>query len=119
MTDINSNKQLILDYFAAVEKSTSQNITETVSQFIADDYHWYGVYPFEEQSDAQGVADAFWKPFLDAWSPISRRQDVFMGGTSEIDGSQWVTSMGFSTKIGWAFQQLARWPFYVMPNSIM
>ena len=53
MTDINSNKQLILDYFAAVEKSTSQNITEAVSQFIADDYHWYGVYPFEEQSDAQ------------------------------------------------------------------
>ena len=94
MTDLNSSKQLILDYFAAVEKSTSQNITETVSQFIADDYHWYGVYPFEEQSDAQGVADAFWKPFLDAWSPISRRQDVFMGGTSEIDGSQWVTSMG-------------------------
>jgi len=79
MTDLTASNQLILDYFDAVEKSTAQNITESMSNFIADDYHWYWVYPFEEQSDSQGVAEAFWKPFLDAWSPVRRRQDVFMG----------------------------------------
>ncbi|MDE0875151.1 MAG: ester cyclase [Porticoccaceae bacterium] len=94
MTDHSANKQIILDYFDAIEKSTSQDIAETIGKFIADDYHWYGVYPFEEQNDANGVADAFWKPFLNAWSPVRRRQDVFIGGTSEVDGTQWVTSMG-------------------------
>ena len=94
MTDLSASKQVVLDYFDALEKCTSQDIVETIGKFIADDYHWYGVYPFEEQNDAQGVAEAFWKPFLDAWSPVRRRQDIFIGGTSEIDGSQWVTSMG-------------------------
>jgi len=94
MTELSANKQVVLDYFDALEQSTSQDIAETIGKFIADDYHWYGVYPFEEQNDAQGVAKAFWKPFLDAWSPVRRRQDVFIGGTSEIDGTQWVTSMG-------------------------
>ena len=94
MTDHSANKQIILDYFDAIEKSCSQDIAETIGKFIADDYHWYGVYPFEEQNDAQGVAEAFWKPFLEAWSPVRRRQDVFIAGTSEVDGTQWVTSMG-------------------------
>ena len=43
MTDLTASKQLILDYFDAVENSTAQNITETISKFITDDYHWYGV----------------------------------------------------------------------------
>jgi len=94
MTDHSSNKQLVLDYFDAIEKSTTEDISYTIDQFIADDYHWYGVYPFEEQENAQGVAKAFWIPFLSAWSPVRRRQDIFIGGTSEVDGSEWVTSMG-------------------------
>lgn len=94
MTDLTVSKQLILDYFEAMEKSTSQNVADTISKFIATDHHWYGVYPFGEQSDSEGIAEAFWTPFLDAWSPVKRRQDVFMGGTSEVDGTQWVTSMG-------------------------
>ena len=94
MTNHSANKQLILDYFDALENSTIDNISDTIDQFIDDDYHWYGVCPFEEQKHAKDVAEAFWIPFLTAWSPVRRRQDVFMGGTSEIDGSQWVTSMG-------------------------
>jgi hypothetical protein len=123
MTDLTVSKQLILDYFEAVEKSTSQNIADTISKFIAADHHWYGVYPFGEQSDSEGIAEAFWTPFLDAWSPVKRRQDVFMGGTSEVDGTQWVTSWAtsrvFSIMIGSAFQLLARWPICAMQNFTM
>jgi|GEM_PF-7040596 len=94
MTDHSSNKQLILDYFDALENSTAEDVSDTIDRFVAGDYHWYGVYPFEEQEDAQGVAEAFWVPFLSAWSPVRRRQDIFIGGTSEVDSSEWVTSMG-------------------------
>ena len=46
MIDHSANKQVILDYFDAVEQSTSQDISETIDKFIDDDFHLYGVYPF-------------------------------------------------------------------------
>lgn len=94
INDHSDNKQLILDYFNALELTDIRDIGDVIAEYTADNYHWYGVYPFGEQANAAGVAEAFWKPFLNAWSPVQRRQDVFMAGTNEVDGSQWVTSMG-------------------------
>lgn len=94
MTDYQDNKALIQAYYADLESATPETVTDIIAKYTTDDYQWYGVYPFNEQRGAEAVADAFWKPFLKAWSPVQRRQDVFMAGTSEIDGTQWVTSMG-------------------------
>jgi len=52
------------------------------------------VHPFNEQRGSAAVVETFWRPFYQAWAQLQRRQDVFMAGTSEIDGTQWVTSMG-------------------------
>ncbi len=40
------------------------------------------------------VADTVWKPLLSAFTPMQRRQDIFMAGTNSVDGAEWVTSMG-------------------------
>ena len=87
-------KALVQEYYTELEGTTVDNVDDILTRYIAKDYHWYGVHPFDEQTSAEGVAEAFWKPFLTAWSSVQRRQDVFMAGTNEIDGSQWVTSMG-------------------------
>lgn len=50
--------------------------------------------PPTELTGVEAVADALWTPLYRAWSPIQRRQDVFIAGTSEIDGARWVMSMG-------------------------
>ena len=88
------NKKLILSYFDALEGVADCDVGDVIAEYTADDYHWYGVYPFGEQSSATDVAEAFWTPLLSTWSRLQRRQDVFMAGTNEVDGSQWVTSMG-------------------------
>ena len=94
MSNYQDNKKLIQAYYAELDNAKEDNVADIIAKYTTEDFQWYGVYPFEEQRGAEAVANAFWKPFLNAWSPIQRRQDVFMAGTSEIDGAQWVTSMG-------------------------
>ncbi len=33
-------------------------------------------------------------PSLNSWKNVQRRQDIFLAGTSEIDQTEWVISMG-------------------------
>lgn len=94
MLDYSENKKLILSYFNALECVASDDVADVIAKYTSDNYHWYGVYPFGEQNSASAVASAFWTPLLNAWSGLQRRQDVFIAGTNEVDGSQWVMSMG-------------------------
>ncbi len=88
-------KALIQEYYRELEDAAPENVANIIGNYASKDMHWCGVYPFGEQDGAEAIAEAFWKPFLKAWSPVQRRQDVFMAGGSETDGGQWVTSMGY------------------------
>jgi hypothetical protein len=94
MSDYQNIKSFMLDYYDKLATSTPETVADVINQHTSDDYLWYGVYPFNEQSTGDDVANAFWKPFLSAWSSVQRRQDIFMAGTNEIDGTEWVMSMG-------------------------
>ena len=77
-----------------LESANADSVGKVISQFTNPDFQWYGVYPFNEQNGGDAVAEVFWIPFLSAWSNVQRRQDVFLAGTSEIDNTDWVISMG-------------------------
>lgn len=94
MSNYQDNKALILEYYKELESATASTVGSVVKKYTSSDYKWYGVYPFNEQEGSEAVVEAFWKPFYQSWSPIQRRQDIFMAGTSEIDNTEWVTSMG-------------------------
>jgi len=94
MGDYQAHKALILEYYREMATATADTAGKVLASYTIGDYHWYGVHPWGEQDGAAAVAEAFWKPFLSAWSAVQRRQDVFMAGTSEIDGTDWVVSMG-------------------------
>ncbi len=94
MSDYQSQKALVLDYYRALEAANAETVASVISQFTASDFQWYGVYPFNEQRGAEAVAEAFWHPFLNAWGSVQRRQDIFIAGTSEIDQTDWTISMG-------------------------
>ncbi len=94
MSDFQASKQLVRDYYSALDSADQHTIASVIDQYTADNYLWYGVHPFSEQTDASGVAQVFWQPFLQAWSPVQRRMDIFFAGESETDGSTWVCSMG-------------------------
>ncbi len=94
MTVQQDNKALVLAYYAALEQATPATVAAVLAEYTSEDYQFYGVYPWGELLDAGAVAEALWQPLLSNWQALQRRQDVFMAGTSEIDGTQWVTSMG-------------------------
>lgn len=94
MSDYQKNKQLIRDYYRELEGATPESVERVLRSYCQKGYTWYGVYPFNEQHDPGGVAERFWIPFFHSWKSVQRREDIFMSGTSVIDGAQWVASMG-------------------------
>ena len=94
MKSYQDQKSLILSFYDELEAANADSVGKVISQFTNPDFQWYGVYPFNEQNGGDAVAKVFWIPFLSAWSNVQRRQDVFLAGTSEIDNTDWVISMG-------------------------
>jgi hypothetical protein len=88
------NKSLILEYYDALESASAISVGKVLENFTSDDYKWLGMHPFNEMKGPDSVSEGFWKPLYKAFSPIQRRQDIFIAGTSEIDNDDWVISMG-------------------------
>ena len=92
--DYQKNKALVLEYNKAVEAADSDTVGTVLKQYTSGDYHWYGLHPFGEQDGAEAVSESFWRPFLSSWSAVQRRMDVFFAGFNQLDGKEWVASMG-------------------------
>jgi hypothetical protein len=88
------NKAFILKYYNELESATADTVDNVLKKYTSPNFKWYGVHPFNEQEGSEAVVETFWRPFYQAWAHLQRRQDVFMAGTNEIDGTEWVTSMG-------------------------
>ncbi|PWQ93347.1 nuclear transport factor 2 family protein [Leucothrix pacifica] len=94
MSQYQAAKQVVREYFDAMEQATPDTVCEVLKHYTADDYLWRGVYPFREQHGAQAAANSFWRPLLGSLKHIQRRQDIFIGGTNIYADEQWVMSMG-------------------------
>ena len=94
MSKYQAAKTIVRNYFNAMEKATSGTVAGVLKAHVSEDYFWRSVYPFLEQRGAEAVADIFWAPLLQALNRMQRRQDIFIAGTNEISGEQWVMSMG-------------------------
>ena len=94
MNKYEMSKKLVRNYFDAMENSTPENVLGVLKDFTNENYDWKGVYPFREQKGAQNVAENFWIPLKRSLKHMQRRQDIFIAGTNEISGEQWVMSMG-------------------------
>ena len=94
MSKYQASKAVVRRYFDALENASPENVADVLQQFTGDDYLWRGVYPLREQHSAVVVAETFWSPLMKSLTRIQRRQDIFIGGTNEISGEQWVMSMG-------------------------
>lgn len=94
MSNYQKEKQIIRSYFEEMEKAEAEEVKDVMARYMAEDYNFKGVYPFREQVGTENAADAFFIPLKKALSHMQRRQDIFIGGTNEIDQSKWVMSMG-------------------------
>lgn len=94
MNTYQAAKNLVREYFAALEDATPETVSEVLRSFTSPDYEWRGVYPFREIQGADTVSQEFWSPLMQALSRMQRRQDIFIAGTNELGVKQWVMSMG-------------------------
>lgn len=94
MSNYKASKKIVRNYFDALENATASTIAEVLKAHTSDNYLWRGVYPFREQNGSDAAADIFWKPLMTALTRMQRRQDIFIAGTNEISGDEWVMSMG-------------------------
>lgn len=94
MTKFQDSKKIVRNYFESLEKATPETVASVLKAYTSEDYFWRGVYPFREIDGAATVAETFWAPLMIALTHMQRRQDIFMAGTNEIGGEQWVMSMG-------------------------
>jgi predicted ester cyclase len=94
MADYQVNKTLMLNFYRELEAAPAVDAGKVLSRYMSNDYHFRGVHPFNELEGADAVTDILWKPLLGAFTKLQRRQDIFMAGTNEKDGNEWVISMG-------------------------
>ncbi|MCP4198106.1 MAG: nuclear transport factor 2 family protein [Proteobacteria bacterium] len=94
MSKYQASKAIVRHYLDAMEGATPETVTDVLKAHTSKDYMWQGVYPFLELHGAGVVAETFWTPLMRALTHMQRRQDIFIGGTNEISGEQWVMSMG-------------------------
>lgn len=94
--DLQATKSVVRDHYAALSQATPQDVARVLSQSMTANCHWYGMHPFHEQTGPEAIANTFWVPFLQAFSTVQRREDIFFAGLNEMDGfqGQWTCSMG-------------------------
>jgi predicted ester cyclase len=96
MSELQAAKDVVRRYYEELAQADSETVAEIISRHVGSDYRWRGMHPFNEQSGASAVAEAFWSPFLASFAPVQRRTDVFIAGINNAkeDGAVWVMTMG-------------------------
>jgi predicted ester cyclase len=94
MADYQDSKALVLNFYEEFEAGSADHVASVLNQYTSSDYQFRGVHPFNEINGADAVADTVWKPLFSAFTAMQRRQDIFMAGANNEDGTEWVTSMG-------------------------
>ncbi len=94
MSDYQAEKALVLEYFAALEAADAASVSGVIEKYHSAQCQFFACHPFNELVTPDAIAATFWAPLLRSFSALQRRQDIFIAGTSEIDGDRWVMSMG-------------------------
>lgn len=96
MNDFQSEKELVLAYYEALDQADPKQIHEVIGRYTGPEYLWRGYHPHNTQHGAAAVAEVFWQPLRQSLCHLQRRMDIFMAGHNEMDGfnSVWVVSMG-------------------------
>ncbi len=87
-------KNLVRNFFQALEKSPVQEMQSVLNEYTSADYNFKSVYPFREITVKQNVAEQFWMPLKQSLANMQRRMDIFIAGNNELDGEIWVMCMG-------------------------
>ncbi len=92
--DFQAIKSVALRYQEALATVTPAEVDSVLDTFTAPGYRCYAVHPFGLMEGTAAVSRSLWRPLKEHWTALQRRPFMFMAGTSEIDGADWVISAG-------------------------
>ncbi|MEM8577485.1 MAG: ester cyclase [Pseudomonadota bacterium] len=87
-------KACVQAHYADIARATPGTVADALAARMAPNALWRGMRPFYEQTGPQAVAQAFWAPFLTAFSYVQRREDIFFAGANSVGQGTWTVSMG-------------------------
>ena len=78
-----------------METCREEQVPEVMRKYIAPEYHFRGVYPFEERFSREETAEVVWIPLKKSLKHMQRRMDVFLAGYNKFCPDDiWVLSTG-------------------------
>ena len=90
MSDFQSEKRVVRDYYEALDATDEANITDVLIKFTAENYIWRALQPFNIQTKAEAVSSIFWQPFRKSIRHVQRRMEVILAGKNFIDNGDTV-----------------------------
>ncbi|MGB3710965.1 MAG: ester cyclase [Erythrobacter sp.] len=89
-------KAVVRELSDTLDAARPEGARDALTPYVASDWLWRGMHPFDERRGAAAVADIFWKPLKHALRPLQRRRDIFIAGFNAINDreSLWVIEMG-------------------------
>jgi len=100
MTDFQNAKELVRKFHSAMDQASAGSLLTELSPFIAPDFFWRGMEPFNELGGIEGACDQFYEPLRASFGHWQRRPDIFMAGENKVDIAKgkpagiWVVEMG-------------------------
>jgi hypothetical protein len=92
--DYQAHKALINRFYEDFDRAGPDEMASVLADYVAGDYRMYAVHPFNRLEGSEAVASVLWGPLKQHWTRLQRRQLICFAGTSEIDNTDWVVSMG-------------------------
>ena len=91
-----TEKQLVRDYYEALERTPAQQLETALRPFCADAYFAQSSYPNRDSMTLEEMCSRVWQPLKRALGSMQRRMDIFIGGNNTLTekGEVWVMSMG-------------------------
>ncbi len=78
-----------MDYYREFDRALSDghgsvsDLNAVLEQYMAPEYSWRGLHPFDELDSIEAVVQNFWSPFTTAFNTIQRREDIFLAGSND------------------------------------
>jgi predicted ester cyclase len=102
MSEINKrNKAAAKAWWQASDTVTQKKLSHVAAQHLADQVHWQGFKPLNDQTGVQSVVDQYLRPLREAFPDLTRQIHIVMGGVSGgkakggPDGGYWVGGTGY------------------------
>jgi len=87
-----SQKRLFYRGLYDLAASTPDNLGQRLRTLYQDEARWRGSHPLNEHVSIDGIETTVWRPLLDAFPDLERRDLIFCGGSYE--GRDYIAALG-------------------------